>query len=253
MDKSLISCWTIFFYTQPEAEGFTVDHYRWVTAATVSFCPTAQMASAGTLWTNHHLALLIYSTGYYRFAGGCRNRTAYTWIIKDDKKNSVKGNPNLRLRFCFSLKVKLIAVALENGAIKHSYWTFTADLVSELIAICTWPKQMSAFGKLIHVFVQNIQIKEAVHPQIKKKLCTHIHVVPKPFVEQESRCLAERSRCSFPMKLNVNGCCRVSNMTKNNNMRVSINNDIIFIFGRTNPLNSKWLTTLKSSKYELIL
>lgn len=169
MDKSLISCWTIFFYTQPEAEGFTVDHYRWVTAATVSFCPTAQMASAGTLWTNHHLALLIYSTGYYRFAGGCRNRTAYTWIIKDDKKNSVKGNPNLRLRFCFSLKVKLIAVALENGAIKHSYWTFTADLVSELIAICIWPKQMSAFGKLIHVFVQNIQIKEAVHPQIKKK------------------------------------------------------------------------------------
>lgn len=50
----------LFFYTQPEAEGFTVDHYRWVTAATLSFCPTAQMVSAATLWTNHHLALLIY-------------------------------------------------------------------------------------------------------------------------------------------------------------------------------------------------
>lgn len=50
----------LFFYMQPEAEGFTVDHYRWVTAATLSFCPTAQMVSAATLWTNHHLALLIY-------------------------------------------------------------------------------------------------------------------------------------------------------------------------------------------------
>jgi len=45
---------------QPEAEGFTVDHYRWVTAATLSFYPTDQMVSAATLWTNHHLVLLIY-------------------------------------------------------------------------------------------------------------------------------------------------------------------------------------------------
>jgi len=35
------------------------------------------------------------------FAGGCKNRTAYTWIIKDHKKNSVKANPNLRLHSFF--------------------------------------------------------------------------------------------------------------------------------------------------------
>lgn len=180
-----------FFYTQPEAEGFTVDHYRWVTAATVSFCPTAQMASAGTLWTNHHLALLIYSTGYYRFAGGCRNHAAYTWIIKDDKKNSVKGNPNLRLRFCFFLidESKIDCCCLR----EQSYKTFILDVYCRS---CFGINSNMYLTQTDECFCKNwfmclyrtyglrmFKIKESCSPtdKKKKKWCTHLHVVPNPY------------------------------------------------------------------------